>query len=61
MNCCEAATLIIYGYLENDLSLGREEIAEKVGLFFKASKSSLVQEPTCQRKRFDKSVLQFGT
>ena len=29
----EAATLIIYGYLENNLSLRREEIAEKIGLF----------------------------
>ena len=29
------ATLIIYGYLENNLSLRREEIAEKIELFSK--------------------------
>jgi len=31
----EAATLIIYGYLENNLSLKREEITEKIELFYK--------------------------
>ena len=29
----ETATLVIYGYLENNLSLKREEIAEKIELF----------------------------
>ena len=29
----EVATLVIYGYLENNLSLKREKIAEKIGLF----------------------------
>jgi len=31
----EAATLIIYSYLENNLSLKREKIAEKIQLFSK--------------------------
>ena len=29
----ETATLVIYGYLENNLSLKREKIPEKIGLF----------------------------
>ena len=29
----EAATLVIYGYLEDNLSLKREKIPEKIGLF----------------------------
>jgi hypothetical protein len=29
----ETATLVIYGYLENNLSLKREKIAEKIELF----------------------------
>jgi hypothetical protein len=29
----EAATLVIYGYLENNLSLKREKISEKIELF----------------------------
>ena len=29
----EAATLIVYGYLENNFSLKREKIAEKIELF----------------------------
>jgi len=31
----EAATLVIYGYLENNLSLKRERIPEKIELFSK--------------------------
>jgi len=29
----KTATLVIYGYLENNLSLKKEEIAEKIGVF----------------------------
>lgn len=58
----EEATLVIYGYLENNLSLRKEEIAEKIDLFYKGIEKFFGSGArVLERTIFDGFILQLRT